>query len=196
MNIGRDAKQSDLTLNVDALAMGIADQLGGKAKFTDEQTQKLMMALQTSMQERQQKKMARTSETNKIAGEKFLAQNKSKPGVVTLPSGMQYKVLTMGSGPKPKETDIVTVHYRGSLIEGKEFESSYKRGQPATFPVNRAMKGWVEALKMMPVGSKWQLFIPPDLAYGLTGAGQDIGPSATLIFEVELLEIKPPQAQK
>lgn len=193
MNIGRDAKQSALKLNVDALAMGLADQLEGKAKFTDEQTQKIMTALQTSMQAEQQKKMEKAGAENKAAGEKFLAENKSKPGVVTLPSGLQYKVITMGTGPKPKDTDMVTTHYRGTLIDGKEFDSSFKRGQPATFPCNRVIKGWTEALQLMPVGSKWQLFVPSDLAYGPAGAGQDIGPNSTLIFEVELLEIKPAQ---
>ena len=128
--------------------------------------------------------------SNKKEGEDFLAANKSKEGVVTLPSGLQYKVLKEGTGPKPSPTDSVVCNYRGTLINGTEFDSSYKRGQPATFPVNGVIKGWTEALQLMPVGSKWQLFIPPDLAYGQRGAGADIGPNATLIFEVELLSIQ------
>jgi len=128
--------------------------------------------------------------SNKKEGEDFLAANKSKEGVVTLPSGLQYKVLKEGTGPKPSPADSVVCNYRGTLINGTEFDSSYKRGQPATFPVNGVIKGWTEALQLMPVGSKWQLFIPPDLAYGQRGAGADIGPNATLIFEVELLSIQ------
>ncbi|PYY03418.1 MAG: hypothetical protein DMG64_08020 [Acidobacteria bacterium] len=120
----------------------------------------------------------------------FLAANKSKEGVVTLPSGLQYKVLKEGTGPKPSATDSVACNYRGTLINGTEFDSSYKRGQPATFAVNGVIKGWTEALQLMPVGSKWQLFIPADLAYGERGAGADIGPNSTLIFEVELLSIQ------
>ncbi len=111
--------------------------------------------------------------------------------MVTLPSGLQYKILTAGTGPKPTATDSVVCNYRGTLIDGTEFDSSYKRGQPATFPVNGVIKGWTEALQLMPVGSKWQLFVPPDLAYGARGAGSEIGPNSTLIFEVELQSIKP-----
>jgi FKBP-type peptidyl-prolyl cis-trans isomerase FklB len=128
--------------------------------------------------------------TNKQAGDAFLAANKSKEGVVTLPSGLQYKILKAGTGPKPTVSDSVVCNYRGTLLDGKEFDSSYKRGQPATFPVGRVIKGWTEALQLMPVGSKWQLFIPSDLAYGASGAGGDIGPNATLIFEVELISIQ------
>jgi FKBP-type peptidyl-prolyl cis-trans isomerase FklB len=129
-------------------------------------------------------------EPNKKAGDAFLAANKTKEGVVTLPSGLQYKILKEGTGPKPTPADSVVCNYRGTLIDGKEFDSSYKRGQPATFPVGQVIKGWTEALQLMPVGSKWQLFVPPDLAYGDRGAGPDIGPGATLIFEVELISIK------
>jgi FKBP-type peptidyl-prolyl cis-trans isomerase FklB len=123
-------------------------------------------------------------------GEAFLAANKSKEGVVTLPSGMQYKILTAGTGPKPTAADTVSCNYRGTLINGKEFDSSFKGGKPVSFPVGNVIKGWTEALQLMPVGSKWQLFIPADLAYGDRGAGPDIGPGATLIFEVELLKIE------
>jgi FKBP-type peptidyl-prolyl cis-trans isomerase len=129
-------------------------------------------------------------EMNKKESVEFLAANKAKDGVVTLPSGLQYKILTAGTGPKPTASDTVVCNYRGTLISGTEFDSSYKRGQPASFPVNGVIKGWTEALQLMPVGSKWQLFVPSDLGYGDRGAGADIGPGATLIFEVELLSIQ------
>ena len=134
--------------------------------------------------------MQLAGDSNKQAGEAFLAANKSKEGVVTLPSGLQYKILTQGSGPKPTAGDSVVCNYRGTLLDGTEFDSSYQRGQAATFPVGQVIKGWTEALQLMPVGSKWQLFIPSDLAYGSRGAGPSIGPNATLIFEVELLSIQ------
>jgi FKBP-type peptidyl-prolyl cis-trans isomerase len=134
--------------------------------------------------------MKEAGEANKKEGDTFLATNKTKPGVVTLPDGLQYKIIKEGTGPKPTATDTVTVNYRGTLIDGKEFDSSYKRGEPATFPVGGVIKGWTEALQLMPVGSKWELYIPSDLAYGARGAGADIGPNSTLIFEVELLSIK------
>jgi FKBP-type peptidyl-prolyl cis-trans isomerase FklB len=134
--------------------------------------------------------MQQVAEKNKKDGEAFLAANAGKEGVVKLPSGLQYKILTPGTGPKPSATDSVVCNYRGTLIDGTEFDSSYKRGQPATFGVGRVIKGWTEALQLMPVGSKWQLFVPAQLAYGDRGAGADIGPNATLIFEVELLSIE------
>lgn len=129
-------------------------------------------------------------ELNKKAGEEFLHINKNKAGVVTLPSGLQYQILTAGTGPKPKASDKVQCHYHGTLIDGTVFDSSIQRGQPATFGVNQVIKGWVEALQLMPVGSKWRLFIPSELAYGATGAGQTIEPNSTLIFDVELLAIE------
>ena len=132
-----------------------------------------------------------SSETqNKQTGETFLTTNKTKPGVVTLPSGLQYKILVAGNGPKPTETDVVTVHYAGTLINGTEFDSSYKRGQPASFPVNAVIPGWVEALQLMKVGSTWELYIPASLAYGTAGAPPSIGPNETLIFKVNLISIK------
>ena len=134
--------------------------------------------------------MAAAGEANKKQGDAFMAANKTKEGVVTLPDGLQYKILTAGTGPKPLATDTVICNYKGTLIDGSEFDSSYKRGQPATFPVGGVIKGWTEALQLMPVGSKWQLFIPSDLAYGDRGQGP-IGPNATLIFEVELVSIQP-----
>jgi FKBP-type peptidyl-prolyl cis-trans isomerase len=149
------------------------------------------MALATEVRTKQQIKLDQIGVANKKEGVEFLASNKAKDGVVTLPSGLQYKIEKEGNGPKPATGDKVTCNYSGTLIDGKEFDSSYKRGQPVTFSVGEIIKGWNEALQLMPVGSKWQLFVPPDLAYGDKGAGQDIGPNSTLIFEVELLSIAP-----
>jgi FKBP-type peptidyl-prolyl cis-trans isomerase FklB len=140
--------------------------------------------------------MQAAGDANKKEGEAFLADNKSKEGVVALPSGLQYKVLKQGDGPKPTATDSVVCNYRGTLINGTEFDSSPKHGGPATFPVNGVIKGWTEALQLMPVGSKWQLFVPSDLAYAERGAGGDIGPNATLIFEVELVSIENKSEEK
>jgi FKBP-type peptidyl-prolyl cis-trans isomerase FklB len=138
----------------------------------------------------EQEKMKVAAEENKKEGAEFLGENKTKEGVVTLPSGLQYRILTEGTGPKPAATDTVTCNYKGTLINGTEFDSSYKRGQPLSIQVNGVIKGWTEALQLMPVGSKWQLFIPSDLGYGDRGSGPVIGPGATLIFEVELLSIQ------
>ena len=150
----------------------------------------MLKEVQAEVNKQRQEKTAAAAAKNKTEGDSFLAGNKSKEGVVTLPSGLQYKILTAGTGPKPAATDSVVCNYRGTLIDGKEFDSSYKRGQPATFGVSQVIKGWTEALQLMPVGSKWQLFVPSTLAYGERGAGAEIGPNATLIFEVELLSIQ------
>src|SRR5208282_3574512 len=156
----------------------------------------VLTEVQNEVHKEQQEKAHQAAATNKTEGEAFLAANKSKDGVVTLPSGLQYKILTAGTGPKPTASDSVVCNYRGTLINGTEFDSSYKRGQPATFGVGQVIKGWTEALQLMPVGSKWQLFIPSSLAYGERGAGADIGPNATLIFEVELVSIQDKNADK
>ncbi|MFZ0954080.1 MAG: FKBP-type peptidyl-prolyl cis-trans isomerase [Candidatus Sulfotelmatobacter sp.] len=169
---------------------------GGKMLLTDDEAQAVLTAMQKEMHEEQQAKMQQAAEGNKKEGEAFLAENKSKEGVVTLPSGLQYKILTPGTGPKPTTSDSVVCNYRGTLINGTEFDSSYKRGQPATFPVTGVIKGWTEALQLMPVGSKWQLFIPADLAYGDRAASADIGPGSTLIFEIELLSIADKSKEK
>ncbi len=172
------------------LARGMKDGLaGGKTLLTNEEAQAAITTVQKEVQQKEQEKMQQASGLNKKEGQDFLAANKGKPGVVTLPSGLQYKVEKEGTGPKPAAGDSVVCNYRGTLINGTEFDSSYKRGQPATFPVSGVIKGWTEALQLMPVGSKWQLFVPSDLAYGDRGAGADIGPGATLIFEVELVSI-------
>jgi FKBP-type peptidyl-prolyl cis-trans isomerase FklB len=142
------------------------------------------------MRAKENERLNQLAEKNKNDGEAFLAENAKKQGVITLPSGLQYKIIKPGTGRKPKPTDEVTTHYRGTLIDGTEFDSSYRRGEPTSFPVNGVIAGWTEALQLMPVGAKWQLFIPPHLAYGERGAGGQIGPNATLIFEVELIAIK------
>ncbi|MBI3754671.1 MAG: FKBP-type peptidyl-prolyl cis-trans isomerase, partial [Deltaproteobacteria bacterium] len=162
---------------------------GGKPLMTDKEIQETMTAFQKEMTAKQAGRAKVLGEKKKKEGETFLAANKKKEGVKTTSSGLQYKVIKAGSGAKPKTTDSVTVNYRGALIDGTEFDSSYKRGEAATFPLNGIIPGWVEALQLMPVGSKWQLFVPFNLAYGEHGQGREIGPNATLIFEVELISI-------
>jgi FKBP-type peptidyl-prolyl cis-trans isomerase FklB len=198
MNMGQSLQKASVDVDPALVARGLTDTLaGGKILLTDDEARAAMTALQAEVRKQQEEvrkqqeeKMQAAGGANKQAGDAFLAANKSKEGVVTLPSGLQYKILKAGTGPKPTVSDSVVCNYRGTLLDGKEFDSSYKRGQPATFPVGRVIKGWTEALQLMPVGSKWQLFIPSDLAYGANGAGGDIGPNATLIFEVELISIQ------
>jgi FKBP-type peptidyl-prolyl cis-trans isomerase FklB len=191
LSIGKGLHRDSVDVDPNILLRGLKDALtGGKTLLTDDEAQAAMVALQSNVRKAQEEEMQQAGERNKAAGEAFLAANKTKQGVVTLPSGLQYKILTAGTGPKPTASDSVVCNYRGTLIDGKEFDSSYKRGQPATFPVGQVIPAWTEALQLMPVGSKWQLFIPSELAYGPRGAGADIGPNATLTFEVELLSIK------
>ncbi len=192
MNIGHGLKMDAISVDPNMVAQGMKDALtGAKPLLSEEELKDATTRLRTEVIAKKQAEEQRASAANKQAGEQFLAANKAKQGVVTLPSGLQYKVLKEGTGPKPKATDTVVCNYRGTLVDGTEFDSSYKHGEPATFPVNRVIKGWTEALQLMPVGSKWQLVIPPDLAYGERGAGGGIiGPDATLIFDVELLSIK------
>jgi FKBP-type peptidyl-prolyl cis-trans isomerase FklB len=190
MDIGGSLKQQEIDLNTDQLAAGLKDALsGGKTKLTEDEVHKILTDFQQELHAKAQERTQQLAEKNKKAGEAFLTTNKKKPGVKTLPSGLQYKVITEGKGPMPKTTDTVSTNYKGTLIDGTEFDSSYKRGEPATFPVNGVIKGWTEALQMMKVGSKWELYIPSDLAYGPRGAGQVIGPNSTLVFDVELLSI-------
>ena len=194
-SLGANLKRQGVEINTDVLVQALKDGLsGGKTKMTEEEARATLMQLQAELQSKQEEKMKLATENNKKEGDAFLAANKTKPGVVTLPSGLQYKIVKAGTGPKPAATDTVVCNYRGTLIDGKEFDSSYKRGEPATFPVSGVIKGWTEALQLMPVGSKWELYIPPDLAYGARGAGADIGPNATLLFEVELLSIQGKEA--
>jgi FKBP-type peptidyl-prolyl cis-trans isomerase FklB len=191
MNLGSSLHHDEVEVDPDILAQGLKDALaGGKMQLTEDQAKAAMMETQNQVRTKMQAKMQAEAAANKKDGDAFLAANKGKEGVVALPSGLQYKVLKQGTGPKPAATDSVVCNYRGTLINGKEFDSSYKRGEPATFPVNGVIKGWTEALQQMPVGSKWRLFVPSDLAYGERGAGEDIGPNSTLIFEVELLSIQ------
>jgi FKBP-type peptidyl-prolyl cis-trans isomerase FklB len=191
MNIARRLKDQPVELDKPALVQGFKDELaGGKVQLTDDQAEALLKQLSAEANAKQQEQEQKAAEANMKEGQDFLAANKAKEGVTVLPSGLQYKVETAGTGPKPTAGDTVVCNYRGTFIDGKEFDSSYKRGQPATFPVTGVIKGWTEALQLMPVGSKWQLFIPSDLAYGPRGAGGVIGPNQTLIFEVELLSIK------
>jgi len=191
-NIAKGLQKDEVDVDSASLARGIRDALAGnKSLLTDEEAKAALTALATEVRAKQQAKLEQISAANKKQGEEFLAANKAKDGVVTLPSGLQYRIEKEGIGPKPAPGDKVTCNYSGTLIDGKEFDSSYKRGQPVTFSVGEIIKGWNEALQLMPVGSKWQLFVPPDLAYGDRGAGQDIGPNSTLIFEVELLSIAP-----
>jgi FKBP-type peptidyl-prolyl cis-trans isomerase FklB len=191
MNLGASLHKQSVDVDPSIVAQGLRAALaGGKTLLTQEEAQAALMEVQNELRKKQQEKMQVAGEANKKEGEAFLASNKAKEGVVTLPSGLEYRILKEGNGPKPTASDSVVCNYRGTLINGTEFDSSYKSGQPATFPVNGVIKGWTEALQLMPVGSKWQLFVPSSLAYGERGAGGDIGPGATLIFEVELLSIQ------
>src|SRR5436190_14823239 len=193
-DIGDSFKKQKIELNIDALVAGLKEALAGKdATLPKEEREKTLQAFQKEMMEKQMTASKEAAAKNLAEGEKFLAENKKKEGVKTTASGLQYKVIKEGSGPSPKETDTVVTNYKGTLIDGTEFDSSYKRNEPASFPVNRVIKGWTEALQLMKPGSKYQLFIPSSLAYGERGAGQLIGPNATLIFDVKLLSIKPPE---
>ena len=191
LNIAKSMKQEGLDINPDALAAAMKDVFAGaKPQLSEEEVQTVMQEFQKDMMAKRAKGQQEGLAKNKAEGEKFLADNKKKEGIKTTASGLQYKVIKDGTGKTPKATDTVSTHYRGTLISGKEFDSSYKRGEPAEFPVNGVIKGWTEALQLMKEGAKWQLFIPSDLAYGERGAGQDIGPNSTLIFDIELLKVK------
>ena len=189
--IGRDMaanlKKQGIEVEANSFMKGFKEAQEGKpSELTQQDVQQAMMALQQQMAEKQNA----AGGENQKAGEAFLAENKEKEGVHTLPSGLQYQVLKEGTGKSPSASDTVTTHYHGTLIDGTTFDSSYERGQPATFPVNGVIAGWTEALQMMKEGAKWRLFIPSNLAYGAQGAGDVIGPNSTLIFDVELLSVK------
>jgi FKBP-type peptidyl-prolyl cis-trans isomerase FklB len=191
LNLGKNLHRDLVEIDPKIFLQGLEDALnGGKVLLSDDEIRATMMALQVDVRQKQEAKRLALTESNKKEGQTFLASNATKEGVVTLPSGLQYKILKEGTGAKPAASDSVVCNYRGTLLDNTEFDSSYKRGQPATFTVNRVIKGWTEALQLMPVGSKWQLFIPAELAYGERGQGPVIGPNATLIFEVELLSIQ------
>src|SRR4026209_2567288 len=187
MQIGFNLGRQKVDINPDILAAGIKDAIAGKPQLTTDQVKDIMAQFEKDMEQKQKQ----LGEKNKTEGDKYLEDNKKKPGVKTTASGLQYKVEKEGTGAQPKATDMVTVNYRGTLIDGTEFDSSYKRGQPATFPVNGVIKGWTEALQLMKVGSKYQLFIPSDLAYGERSVSPDLAANSTLIFEVELRDAKP-----
>lgn len=191
MDIGTNLKRQAIDINPEILLKGIQDgRSGNKPLLTEQEMSETIAAFQKELKAKQDEMMKVSGEKNKKEGEAFLTENKKKEGVVVLPSGLQYKVMKKGVGKKPKATDTVTTHYRGTLIDGTEFDSSYKRGQPVSFPVNGVIPGWTEALQLMEEGAKWQLFVPSSLAYGERGAGPQIGPHAALIFEVELISIQ------
>jgi FKBP-type peptidyl-prolyl cis-trans isomerase FklB len=197
-DIGRTLLRLEVEFNQGALTQGILDILNKKkTALSEEELNQTMQGFQQNLAQKQEQEMAKkqqemksTAEKNKTDGKKFLDDNGKKQGVTTLPDGLQYKVIKNGTGDKPKDTDTVEVNYKGTFVDGKEFDSSEKNGGPVSFPVNQVIKGWSEALRLMPVGSKWELYIPSDLAYGDEGEGEDIAPGATLVFEVELLSIK------
>lgn len=191
-NWGNGLKRQEVDVDLDAIIRGLKDGMAGQSLLTDQELRESLNALSQELRAKAEEKRKQLSEKNKLEGEKFLAENKTKPGVITLPSGLQYKILAEGSGESPKSNDVVTANYRGTLIDGTEFDSSDKNGQPLVRPANMLIKGWTEALQLMKPGAKWQLFVPPDLAYGERGAGQQIGPNATLIFDMELVSFKPP----
>jgi FKBP-type peptidyl-prolyl cis-trans isomerase FklB len=192
LNMGRGLKRQPVDLDTASLLRGLKDSLdSNKALLTDDEVDAALKQLQSQVQKQQDAELAKIGEANMKEGEAFLAANKAKDGVVTLPSGLQYKIVTAGTGAQPTAKDTVVCNYRGTSIDGTEFDSSYKRGQPATFAVGGVIKGWTEALQLMTVGSKWQLFVPPDLGYGQRGTPNGpIGPNQTLVFDVELISIK------
>lgn len=190
MSFATQFRKTD-TLDSDAFVQGLKDSFSGsKTLMTEAEARTAVASLQNDLKKQQLAGDIDKRQKNQQEGEAFLAANKSKEGVVTLDSGLQYKIIKAGNGKKPQRGDAVVCHYRGMFVDGKEFDSSYKRNAPATFTLDKVMKGWSDGLQLMPVGSKWQLFIPPDLAYGEKGAGRTIGPNSTLIFEVELVSIK------
>jgi FKBP-type peptidyl-prolyl cis-trans isomerase FklB len=197
MNVGTSLHRQSVDIDPDLFAQGLKDAISGKKPLiTEEEGRAALTQLQNDVRTQQAQRMKEEGNANKKAGDAYLAANKAKPGVVTLPSGLQYKILKEGTGPKPTATDTVECNYTGTLINGTEFDSSAKHGGPAKFPVNGVIKGWTEALQLMPVGSKWQLFIPSDLAYGERGTPDgSIGPNSTLVFDVELLSIEQPKPE-
>ncbi len=188
---GKNLKFQGVDIDLDVYTLGVRDGVEGKApRMTPEEIRSTISALQQRLKVAQQEVLKAQAEKNLAAGTTFLTENGKKDGVRTLPSRLQYKVLAEGSGKMPKESDTVTIHYRGTFIDGREFDSSIARGQPASFQVNRVIPGWTEALQLMKEGSRWQLFIPPGLAYGERGAPPRIPPQSTLVFEVELISVK------
>lgn len=197
MNIGRQLRGDGVEVNVAALIQGIKDAVAGtQPRLSEEQRAAALQAFAQAIEMKRQQQQQAAGEKNKREGEAFLAANKTKEGVVTLPSGLQYKVLKKGTGQSPTMTDKVKVHYHGTLIDGTVFDSSVQRGEPISLPVGGVIRGWSEALQLMKVGDKWRLFIPSELAYGPRGAGNVIGPNSVLVFDVELLDIEKGQPQQ
>jgi len=197
MNTGRSIKSEGVEIDLEMFLQGIRDGASeAKPKYTEQQVRAALAVFQQEMQAKQAKRQQSVGEKNKREGQTFLAANKAKEGVVTLPSGLQYRVVRAGNGVSPKATDTVKVHYEGTLLDGHVFDSSIKRNEPAVFPVRGVIPGWTEALQRMKVGDKWKLFIPSELAYGASGAGREIGPNSVLVFDVELLGIEAPAARE
>jgi FKBP-type peptidyl-prolyl cis-trans isomerase len=197
MDVGNNLKRFGTEIDLDILLDGVKATLhGGKTLVTPERATEIKKDFLLKRREQMAAERKAAGEKNLVDGKAFLAENKTKEGVITTESGLQYQVIKEGDGPKPKDTDRVTVHYRGTLLDGTEFDSSHKRGKPVTFLVKGVIRGWTEALQLMPVGSTYKLFIPSDLAYGARGMGQKIAPNSTLIFEVELLEIAEPKPKQ
>jgi FKBP-type peptidyl-prolyl cis-trans isomerase FklB len=189
--IGSNFQRNNVEIDQTIFAQAVAEALkGDKSRVSQEESQTIMTAYQADLQKKKAEKDKAAGDVNTKEGKAFLDANGKKPGWKALPSGLQYKVEKEGAGASPKSSDTVKVHYRGTLLNGKEFDSSYARKEPAEFGVTQVIKGWTEALQLMKPGAKWQLAIPSDLAYGANGAGGDIGPNSTLLFDVELLEIK------
>jgi len=190
VDIGRGLQKQGVAVNPDFVAKGIKDGTsGGKLLMSDQEMQETMTSFQKELRAKREEENRQLGAKNQAEGEAFLAQNKTKEGVKTLSSGLQYRVLKEGTGKKPKPTDTVITHYKGTLLNGTEFDSSFKRNQPATFKVNAVIPGWTEALQLMAEGAKWIVYVPASLAYGDRGVGRQIGPNATLIFEIELISI-------
>jgi FKBP-type peptidyl-prolyl cis-trans isomerase FklB len=191
MDIGRTINQQGLEVNPEFVALGIDHAFANATTLlTPDEAKEVLMQWQQELMEKRVQEIKKQSEENAAKGKAFLEENAGKEGVVTLESGLQYKILEEGNGTQPAEDDIVTVHYKGTLVDGTEFDSSYSRNQPATFPVNGVIKGWTEALQKMKTGGHWMLYIPAELAYGERQAGPTIGPNSTLIFDVTLLSIQ------
>ena len=194
LTIGKDFKNKEIEVNPEAFLQGLKDgHSGAEPRLSLEEREETMRLFGQQLKEKQEARQKARAKENKEKGAAFLAENKGKEGVKTLESGLQYQVLKEGTGKQPKADDTVTVHYKGTTVDGREFDSSYKRGQPATFKLDRVIKGWTEGVRLMKEGAKWRLFIPPDLAYGASGAGAAIGPEETLIFEIELIKVGEPE---
>jgi FKBP-type peptidyl-prolyl cis-trans isomerase FklB len=188
--IGGDFRRQGVAITPEILISGVEDALSGaESRMTDEEMRNTLVSLEQRTASAAQEAGQQAAQDNLASGEAFLAKNATLEGVTTLPSGLQYKVITAGKGPSPKRTDQVTVHYRGTLIDGTEFDSSYARNQPATFRLDRVIPGWTEGLQLMQQGARWQLYIPARLAYGESGSGERIPPNSALVFDVELIKV-------